>query len=102
MRLRRAAALPLAVLVLAALVALAVAVGGARDAGAAQGPAYLDAGLSPEQRADDLLSRMSLAEKVGQMTQINATRLQGDPNNDWDRGELNPEILDLVLNQNQA
>ena len=47
---------------------------------------YLDPSLTPEQRADDLLARMSLAKKVGQMTQINATRLQGDPNNDWDRG----------------
>lgn len=101
MSFRRAACLSVALL----LLVLAAAVGtgrGAGDAGAQESPAYLDPSLSPEQRADDLLARMSLAEKVGQMTQINATRLQGDPANDWDRGPLNPDILDLVLNQNQA
>jgi beta-glucosidase len=53
------------------------------------------------ERVADLLSRMTLEEKVGQMGQINATVLQGDPANPWDRAELNPEMLDLVLNQNQ-
>lgn len=33
-------------------------------------PAYLDATLSPAARAEDLLARMTLAEKIGQMTQI--------------------------------
>ncbi|WP_370618497.1 glycoside hydrolase family 3 protein [Mumia sp. Pv 4-285] len=32
-------------------------------------PAYLNARLSTERRVDDLLSRMTLAEKIGQMTQ---------------------------------
>ncbi len=32
-------------------------------------PAYQDAALSPEARAADLLARMTLAEKIGQMTQ---------------------------------
>jgi beta-glucosidase len=101
MSLRRVACLSIAVLLLAAAAAVGAA-GGAREAGAQESPAYLDPSLTPEQRADDLLARMSLAEKVGQMTQINATRLQGDPNNDWDRGPLNFDILDLVLDQNQA
>ena len=33
-------------------------------------PAYLDAELSPQERAQDLVSRMTLAEKIGQMTLI--------------------------------
>lgn len=33
-------------------------------------PAYLDPALSPAERAADLLGRMSLAEKIGQMTQV--------------------------------
>jgi beta-glucosidase len=101
MRIRRVACLSFA-LVVFAVAAVVGAAGGAREAGAQATPPYLDPSLAPEQRADDLLARMSLEEKVGQMTQINATRLQGDPNNDWDRAELNPDILDLVLNQNQA
>ncbi|HZC12964.1 MAG TPA: glycoside hydrolase family 3 N-terminal domain-containing protein [Thermoleophilaceae bacterium] len=84
---------------LALLLAVAVVAGGgvAREASAQGTPAYLDPSLSPEERADDLLPRMSLAEKVGQMTQINATVLQGDPNNPWDRAELNPAIMEDVF-----
>jgi len=81
------------------LLVLFVAVGAAS---AQSTPTYLDASLTPEERADDLLADMSLEEKVGQMTQINATVLQGDPNNDWDRAELNDEMLQVVLDQNQA
>jgi beta-glucosidase len=33
-------------------------------------PAYLDVSLSAEERARDLLTRMSLEEKIGQMTQV--------------------------------
>ena len=74
--------------------------GAGRDAAAQATLPYQDASLTPEQRADDLLPRMSLEEKVGQMTQINATALQGDPANPWDRAELNDVILDDVLCQN--
>src|SRR5215207_4672405 len=81
------------------LLVLFVAVGAAS---AQSTPTNLDASLTPEERADDLLADMSLEEKVGQMTQINATVLQGDPNNDWDRAELNDEMLQVVLDQNQA
>ncbi len=85
---------------LALLLALAAVVAGggaAREASAQGTPAYLDASLTPEQRADDLLPRMSLAEKIGQMTQINATVLQGDPGNPWDRAALNPAIMEDVF-----
>jgi beta-glucosidase len=86
------------------LVALAIAL---RDAPAssasprAAGPAYLNAGLSADQRARDLVSRMTLKEKVGQMGQINVEVLQGVPDTPWDRGPLNPELLNDVLNVNQ-
>ena len=45
------------------LVALVLAV----DPAAAQGPPYLDPTLPVERRIDDLLARMTLEEKVGQM-----------------------------------
>ncbi len=70
---------------------------GPREAVAQATPAWQDASLPPEQRADALLADMSLAEKVGQMTQINATALQGDPSTPWDRGELNPELMQPVF-----
>src|SRR6056297_2876514 len=36
---------------------------------------YLDPTLSIEERVDDLLTRMTLEEKVGQMTQLNITQI---------------------------
>ena len=38
-------------------------------------PAYLDASLPAEERAQDLLTRMSLDEKIGQMTQVEKNSL---------------------------
>ena len=73
MSFRRAACLSLALLMLVGAAAIAAA-GGAREAGAQTGPAWLDPSLTPEQRADACWRVMSLEEKVGQMTQINATR----------------------------
>jgi beta-glucosidase len=67
----------------------------------ASGPAYLNASLPVDQRVSDLLSRMTLAEKVGQMGQINVEVLQGDPSTPWDRGPLNPDLMNDVLNVNQ-
>ncbi|MEE6273824.1 glycoside hydrolase family 3 N-terminal domain-containing protein [Georgenia sp. MJ206] len=45
----------------------------------AYGMAYLDAALSAQERAADLLARMDLAEKVGQMAQGERASLAGDP-----------------------
>ncbi len=42
-------------------------------------PAYRNSHLSVEQRVDDLLSRMTLAEKVGQMTQAERIDVDADP-----------------------
>src|SRR4051794_15150942 len=89
-------------LALAALVALAAAVaaaphGSTARAQSAPSAPYVDPSLPVAQRVADLLGRMSLEEKVGQMTQINVTRMQGDPNNDFDRGPLRPELEKKVL-----
>lgn len=64
-------------------------------------PAYKDASLPVDQRVQDLLSRMTLAEKVGQMGQINVEVLQGVPDTPWDRGPLNPDLMNDVLNVNR-
>ena len=45
----------------------------------AHGLPYLDSRLSDEQRVDDLIGRMSLAEKIGQMTQAERGDVFTDP-----------------------
>jgi beta-glucosidase len=93
------------IVLLAVLATLAVILGGTRSgaptAQAQAPPAYKDASLPVDQRVSDLLSRMTLPEKVGQMGQINVEVLQGDPSTPWDRGPLNPDLLNDVLNVNQ-
>lgn len=46
-------------------------------------PFYLDSALSPEQRAADLLPRMSLEEKVGQMMQLSRGRKDAAEVDEW-------------------
>ena len=54
--------------------------GSASDAGwASHRPAYLNAGLAVGRRVDDLLGRMTLEEKIGQMTQAERGAVAGDP-----------------------
>jgi beta-glucosidase len=67
---------------LLAVIALAVA---AAPASAAT-PAYKNPRLSVEKRVNDLLSRMSLEDKVGQMTQTERYQFEPDANNP-DRNE---------------
>jgi beta-glucosidase len=67
----------------AALLAFAATawIAGAQDA---QKPAYLDTGLSPEQRAADLVSRMTLEEKATQLVnQARAIPRLNVPAYDW-------------------
>jgi beta-glucosidase len=94
------------VVVVAVLATLAAILGGVRDGTPAAASAdatapYLNASLPVDQRVQDLLPRMTLKEKVGQMGQINVEVLQGDPSTPWDRGPLNPDLLNDVLNVNQ-
>ena len=65
-------------------------------------PAYMNASLPTDQRVQDLLSRMTLKEKVGQMGQINVEVLQGVTDTPWDRGPLNPDLMNNVLNDNNV
>jgi beta-glucosidase len=64
-------------------------------------PTYRNASAPIDQRVGDLLGRMSLAEKIGQMGQINVEVLQGDPSTPWDRGPLNPDLMQDVLGTNK-
>lgn len=78
---------------------LLVAAGGPASAdpggAAAVLPPYRDPSLPIALRVEDLLGRMTLAEKVGQMAQVNLTRLMG--RGEWDRGPLNEAWLQRVL-----
>jgi beta-glucosidase len=87
----------------AALLVAAVVGGGAATATAAppSQPAYKDARLPVQQRVEDLLSRMTLEEKIGQMGQINLHVMMGDPSTPWDRAAFNPALMDDVLDQNR-
>lgn len=59
-------------------------------------PAYLDPSLSTSERVADLISRMTLAEKVGQMMQLNAKEGVDDLIGDYHVGSIlhqSPEVL---------
>ncbi|MFD7654007.1 glycoside hydrolase family 3 N-terminal domain-containing protein [Actinosynnema sp. NPDC059797] len=79
------------------LTALAVLVGGSQATGAGEprGPHYQDARAPVERRVDDLLRRMTLEEKVGQMTQIRLGKLRG--NCEWNPGPLREDCMKAVL-----
>ena len=58
-------------------------------------PPYQDASQPVAARVDDLLGRMTLQEKVGQMAQVNLARLMGG--SEWDAGPLNEAFLQEFL-----
>jgi beta-glucosidase len=95
------------VLLLILLAALAVLLAGVRSGAPSAAGAdtsvlpYQDPSLPVDQRVADLLGRMTLAEKIGQMGQINVEVLQGSPDTPWDRGPLNPDLMADVLDKNQ-
>ncbi len=55
-----------------------------------------------EARVQDLLSKMTLPEKIGQMIQIDVLRMMGDPSNEWDRGPLEASWMKIVLDDYQV
>ncbi|MBP2334226.1 beta-glucosidase [Saccharothrix coeruleofusca] len=56
---------------------------------------YLDASAPTDRRVDDLLRRMTLEEKAGQMTQIRVGKLRGDCQ--WTNGPLREDCMKAVL-----
>jgi beta-glucosidase len=58
-------------------------------------PIYLNPSVPAQYRVNDLLRRMTLAEKAGQMTQIRVGKLRGDCN--WTNGPLAPSCEQQVL-----
>lgn len=77
-------------LLLPLLLLLALGVAASQEA-----PRYLDPDAPVAERVADLLARMTLEEKVGQMTQIDLARLMGS--GEWDRGPLDPLWLERIL-----
>src|SRR5262249_50814850 len=77
-------------------------------AAAPSGPVYLDSKASVSARVEDLLSRMTLAEKIGQMDQIvtGSLRDSSNPadgncrNSGGNNDPLQPNCLDNVLIKN--
>jgi beta-glucosidase len=93
-----------AVVLLALVAALVVVVGApARTTHhpGGGGPAYKDPSQPVDVRVRDLLGRMTLEEKIGQMGQVNSWVLLGDPGNPWDRAPINPAQLDKVFKDDQ-
>jgi beta-glucosidase len=64
----------------AAVLAAGSVFAAASSAGAASTPPYMDPSLSVSQRVDDLLSRMTLEEKIGQMDQVLVGKLRDATN----------------------
>lgn len=61
----------------------------AKATAASSTPAYLNSHLSVQSRVTDLLNRMTLPEKIGQMVQIEATEVTDTSNNCTSQGGFN-------------
>ncbi|MDF9811573.1 beta-glucosidase [Streptomyces sp. SPB162] len=82
-------------LVTLATAAACVAAVGAVPATAKSSTSYTDSRAPIDLRVKDLLKRMTLEEKIGQMDQIAVARVQGDC--EWSGGALNDTCLKSVL-----
>src|SRR6266516_800857 len=74
-------------------------------ASAAGRPAYLDAKLATQARVSDLLGRMTLPEKIGQMVQIEVTQVTDTSNNCTSQGGFNlpnPVCEQKIFTDNKA
>jgi beta-glucosidase len=82
---------PIAAVVVAAglMVAMPASAVTGSVASAASRPAYLDAKLPVQARVNDLLGRMTLPEKIGQMVQIEVTQVTDTSNNCTSQGGFN-------------
>src|SRR6266480_4531100 len=70
-------------------VGLTVTAATGQSASAAGGPAYLNSHLPVQARVADLLSRMTLPEKIGQMVQIEATQVTDNSDSCTSQGGFN-------------
>src|SRR5712691_3619312 len=85
-----------AVAAAAALGASAIVAVTSASAAGASTPLYLNAHASPQARAADLAGRMTLAEQIGQMVQIQVGKLYGDCSG-YNAGPLNATCEQQVL-----
>jgi beta-glucosidase len=67
---------------------------------AGDNPTYTNPRAPIDVRVHDLLKRMTLAEKIGQMDQISVVRMQGDCQ--WSGGDFTPSCMKSVLGDNAA
>ena len=93
---RRRAIAVTAAAALGASVAVAVSGAAAPGASAAGKPLYENPNASPAARAADLAGRMTLAEQIGQMVQIQVGKLYGDCSG-YNAGPVNPTCEHQVL-----
>ncbi|MBM9509160.1 glycoside hydrolase family 3 N-terminal domain-containing protein [Actinacidiphila acididurans] len=92
--------LPLKGLVTFGVAAACVAAVASVPAQAGDNPTYTNPNAPVELRVHDLLKRMTLAEKIGQMDQISVVRMQGDCQ--WSGGDFTPSCMKTVLKDNAA
>jgi beta-glucosidase len=92
-RRRTAVVLGAAAVLVAGLTSLQTSGAQARSSGGAGALPYQDASLSIPQRVDDLLGRMSLAEKIGQMTQAERASVDSEA----DISKISDDYLGSVL-----
>src|SRR5436305_11686792 len=76
----RRSAIAAATAAVALTVGMTVTAATGQSAAAAGGPAYLNSHLPVQARVADLLGRMTLPEKIGQMVQIEATQVTDNSN----------------------